>query len=407
MDSAELTERLDSLARRFEDNSETAPDTDFIGWGQFLDVQKKYQQLGPYGTGAGLIVLALADRGQSRPIVKAQELLNYWWGRRNDPNDRSHRQYIQTLRVAFQHLALRLSGTPATDSHLLETRRVLLDRVLPSGFWGNYWTTSQVHDSTPRIFPTAMCILSFALMRPDGEPLDERILAAVGKLELRLQTARNLSLLEMAAMIAALLSAKRGSLQRKTKRKIRRIARRIVPELTDQASYFFDFESLPDSAGRIYSRDYFIISPEILLAIAGFQPGAPGTLRLMAERTTTLLNQNLEENDNAYRPTESSRTSTMDQAWTAILLASPLEGYKSPGVLSHTWYWLSRERKDNVVTGTVLPIFAVTIVTVANLILKDADLLSKTVSAVALLIVSSLYGPRVFLRLFPWRASEK
>ncbi len=401
----DLKAALDRLAARFEENIQAEAKCNAQGWGQFLDNPKNHLQVGPYGTSAGLIVLALADRGgQSLAVTEAKKLLGCWWALRTDPLKQEHRLYVQTLRLAFQYMALRLSGIASYDPIVNEPRKALLAQILPlpSRSWGNFWTASTKLDFTPRIFPTAMVVLSLALMGNGATNLDDRILAATDQLESKFSLSSGLTFLERAAIAAALITVKGQALTRKTLRRIDRLARSLHGDLNRQETYFFDFEFLPDSDNRIFSRDYFIVSPEILLAIAGFQSGAPGSLRLMAERTVDVLISNLKQNGNAYKPSGGTRISTIDQAWAAMLLSAAASKHEPPNKLSKIKYALLRKRKDNWFTGKFLPAFAPPLVVACNVVFSSAaGLTTRIVSALALSLVLSVYGPRYLRRLLP------
>jgi hypothetical protein len=392
---------MDRLATRFEaDIQPGTAECGAQGWGQFLDNPKSHLQVGPYGTAAGLIVLALAERGQGVPVTEAQKLLACWWALRDDPTKQEHRLYVQTLRLALQYMAFRFSA-PNPPPAMLEIKEALLGRVLPAGMWGNYWTSAKAQDHTPRIFPTSIVVLSFALMTDTKSKLDDRIRDAADQLESKFTISSGLSLLERAAIAAALIAARGQKLNGKILRKIDRLARSFQGDLTRQETYFFDFEFLPDSQNRRYSRDYFIVSPQILLAIAGFQSGAPSSLRLMAERTVEILTNNLKQNGNVYKPNEGSRISTIDQAWTAILFSAAASKHKPPTRFSKVVYSLLRRREETWWTGTFLPAFATLFVVGFNVVFRDAGLASRIISALALSVVSSLYGSKYFRKLLP------
>ncbi len=400
--SEELSEALDRLAEKFENNLQPSPDCDARGWGQFLD-NPRSQQVGPYGTCAGLIVLTLAGRGKSFPVTEAQKLLDCWWGQRDNPADKAHSLYVQTLRLAFQHLAVRLSTIASTDHTVWELRKALLDRLLPSELWGNYWTNEQTHDATPRAFPSSLAVLSFAMMSEDSRDTDKRVLTATEKLETKFTLSSGLSLLERVAIATALIATNGSALKGKVRRRVGRLARSLHGDLNAQGTYFFDFEFLPNTQNRVDGRDYFIVSPEILLAVAGFQVGAPPSLRLMAERTVELLNNNLKQNDHAYKPNVGPRISTMDQAWAALLLYVARSKHKSPSRFSKIVYGLLRSRKDNWFTGKFLPAFSTLAMIALNVLARDAGLALQIFSALGLSVTSSIYGPRYFRKLLPGR----
>src|SRR5438876_10298368 len=103
------------MARRFEDATQfhdSRPDA--RGWGQFLDAPKHHKQIGLYGTSAGVLVLALAGRGKNAVSDAAISLLKHWWDAR-ETEEYGRGRFVQTLRLAFLNLAVRLSGTDGSD----------------------------------------------------------------------------------------------------------------------------------------------------------------------------------------------------------------------------------------------------------------------------------------------------
>lgn len=88
IDSKEIASLLDRLANGFENaaerpSNEDSEPTEAVGWGQFLDAPKQHQQVGMYGTCAGIIVLAVAGRGDNPLSRKAVTLMDYWWNSRS------------------------------------------------------------------------------------------------------------------------------------------------------------------------------------------------------------------------------------------------------------------------------------------------------------------------------------
>lgn len=404
VEAAELKDLLDRLARRFEDSAqvwEKAPDV--RGWGQFLDAPKRHKQIGPYGTSAGVIVLALAERGQSVLTKQAATLLDCWWKRR-EQDDYVHERLVQTLRLAFLNLALQLSGVSDNDGVRAEVEKALIERLLPSGMWGNYWITNSLHDPTPQLFPSAIVLLSFTLLRDSSSPINERFLSVANRLEDKLTLSRGLSSLEAAAVSAALLAVKGPSVSRKALTRMAANALSSRPGLGERNAYFYDYEYSPDSHGQsFFGRDYFIVPTEVLLGIAGFQPSAPNTLRLRAEAVLQALSENLRQNDGAYRPAEGERLSSVDQAWSAILLKAASLKHRPPRALAKSCYALLRRRRENWFTKTVFPVLSMVAVTALTVLVEDTRLLTKAYAAFATMIIGGLYGSQYLRRFFPGR----
>ncbi len=400
IEAAELKDLLDRLARRFEDVAQESTEAPCAwGWGQFLDAPKRHKQIGSYGTSAGILVLALAGRGMSVLTTQADALLHYWWMHR-EQGDYARQRFVQTLRLAFLNLALRLSPAIDADKIRAEVENTLLERLLPSGMWGNYWISDRLQDPTPRLFPSAIVLLSFTLLRDGSLPTNEKVLSVADRLEERLTASRDLPILEAAAVSAAILAAKGTSAGRKTLARMADIARSTHFGLGERNVYYYDYEHSPDIEGQnLFGRDYFIVPIEILIGISGFQPGAPSGLRMRSEAALSALIENLRQNDGAYRPAARERLSSMDQAWSAILLKMSSLEHASPAALARVWYELIRHRKGNRFTNTVLPALSMLFVTAANALMKDAGPYINIITALAILIIGGLYGPPYLRRL--------
>jgi hypothetical protein len=392
---------LDQLAQHFE--SEVQTHDQFAacsGWGQFLDTAKLHKQIGPYGTAGGLIVLTLAGRGADTLTKQAACLLENWWT--SYKADRS--QYflpraIQNPRLAFMSLALRLANTPAQRIVLQEVEKALFDRLLTSGMWSDYWYSETLHDQTPRLFCSAICLLSFTLLRHEVLPLDNRLVVVADLLEEKLATTKNLPLFHSVAIGAAVLSAKKDSLNREALAKLDDLALAGSRGLGERAVYFYDYEYNSKDDKKQFDRDYFFIPVDIVIALAGFQTGAPAGMRILAESILGHLIENITENGGVYRPGAGERLSSVDQAWAALLLKTSISQSTWPHMASSVRYWLYRQRKGNWITNTAFPILSLLFVTVSNVFLKDAGLVASSLAAIALLIVSGLYGKEMFRKV--------
>jgi hypothetical protein len=197
IDSSEIADLLNHLATSFEKVAEPPTDqkdapNDSHGWGQFLDAAKPHKQVGLYGTSAGILVLALAQRGNDIGSTQAGKLLEYWWKSRSDRSGYSYQKLVQTPRLAFLNLALRLSGVPTMGVVAHEVEEALLEMRLPSGLWSNYWISALDHDPSPRLFPSALALLSFSLLKSDPTRQDPRLSGAAEALEAALKAKRDL-----------------------------------------------------------------------------------------------------------------------------------------------------------------------------------------------------------------------
>jgi hypothetical protein len=271
--------------------------------------------------------------------------------------------------------------------------------------WGDYWISDSLHDSTPRLFPSAIALLSFALLRDKSLPVDEALIRVADKIEERLIGSKRLPMLHVAAASAAILATKGESIGSKTRARIADIAysSHPKPNLADLSVYFYEYQN-PDMKRQIrFGRDYFIVPTEMLVAISGFQSGAPGGLRQRSEAILNSLIKNLQENDGAYRPDAEQRISSKNQAWAALLLKVSSSEHKPIGLIARAWYCLGRPRPENWLTNKVLPAVSMIMVTLGSVFLKDAGPLVRAIVAVSVLIIGGLYGPTIFRRFFPGR----
>jgi hypothetical protein len=357
IEAAELRALVDGLAKRFENRvHHTAAEREVgvsgaSGWGQFLDDPTEQTQVGPYGTSAGLIVRVLANRGSDELAQQVALSVNTWWANRD--KDVERKQFAQTTRLAMMHLAIRLAAVPSTQTTISEMQTLLLQSIRPDGMWGNYLSPSHVQDPSPRLFATAIAILSFTLFLPPTETVSDQLIHAATGLEAKLLGTTQLPLLHFAAACAAILSAKRTATDKRVLSRMRKVAYGTQPSLRDLGVYFYDYEYLDEKGDSKYHRDYFIIPTEILLGIAGFQPGAPVYLRVRAELSLKTLIKNIRGFDGLYRPDNEQRVSSMNQCWVAIYL-SLAAMHRERAIASGALYGFIRQRPDSVWTDALM-----------------------------------------------------
>jgi len=413
---ATIDELLGKLAQKFE-SAVIRSDGDEWAWGQFLDSSRTTEQTGPYGTAAGVMVLALAGRGPSLYLRGGVKTLCKWWSEATSSSGSNGayatERLTQTIRLSFAHQALRLAGTPEALETAEAMRVALLDRRLPDGHWGNYWISATDHDATPRVFASAVVLMALTLPRSLPPPVPTANLDALARgLAVQADSARDNSGNVLNACASATASlAVLGKSAKLSARSTNHLTRVLPLPLGDRSVYFFSHPNLK-SPGQ--SRNgYFFISPHFLLALAGLQPGAPMRARLYAEDTVRALAKHLEARG-AFQPNQDSPVASVDQAWAALLLASSERPIPLAQWAARPIYELVRYRKDNWFTEWVFPAWAVLSVTVLNIMLGfgngngngDTDHLSlgggipstlwhNVVGAVSVLLIGGTYASRV------------
>ena len=123
-----------------------------------------------------------------------------------------------------------------------------------------------------------------------------------------------------------------------------------------------------------------------------------------------LLAKNLSTDTRAFRPEGGARLSTVDQAWSAILLKAGLIGEHAVGAGSRLLYFFLRTRRPSWFLDTGFPILSMLIVialsslvTYFNRNSPTHSVLADIIAPLAVFLVGSLYGPKYFQRLLPGR----
>jgi hypothetical protein len=387
---------LNRIAEIFENGLQTLPvdSRELCGWGQFLDAPKRLNQVGMYGTCAGLIVISLAGRSRSPTVLKAKEALLEWWADRDNPSLYSHEKLVQTPRLAIFNLAARLSADQAPNEFTGDIENHFAKRQLPSLMWGNYWLSVHDHDQTPRILPTALSILSFTLSRDPNQALPPFVLGAAEALENQLARERAIPECHEIAGLAAVVTARGDNANRATVKRLKRLAISVTSTWNEQAVYFYDLVHLvpnEEIATEKYARDFLIVSQEVFFVIAGLCEYAPNSARLRAEASRRRLWDQVAENNYEYRPDIGERLGCMNQAWAAIVLNLPERGISRHKIGSMLWYRLFRHRKDNWFTNTLFPVSGIISVTALATVAESGGTAFKVIAALAVLIVGKVY----------------
>jgi hypothetical protein len=385
--AAEIRVLLDRLAKRFEVDERTS-DGVGQGWGQFLDDPRPNTQIGPYGTSAGLIVSALAERRGESLAPRFSQQMDCWWSQWKAGTGEGHRLLCQNLRLAMFYLALKTSHVLDSTGTTIEVKNEILSRMLPEHLWGNYWLSPSARDQTPRAFPSAILVIALTLLEPHDPNLHERLRECAEVLEDRLIGTSDLPILHAAAAAAAILAIKSRSISATAFRRIRAVALSGKGSLGDLSVYFFDYRYAPDE-GSGYDRDYFIVPPQLMLGIAGYQECAPVSLRVRAESVVKALSRTMDENDGLYRTDPEQRISTHNQAWAAILLHLAASAPKLSRVGSRIWYWF---RRESWLTDFVLPLLVLFLSVSANVYWRDKGFWCNVLTTISVVIFSGLFA---------------
>ena len=273
--------------------------------------------------------MRLAGRLAADPDANAR-LLGQWY-RDHVTAPQSSGYFTQTLRLAHLSLCVRIANIPPVAELQAAIHRDLMSRRLPDGLWGDWWLSPESRDSTPRLFTSAIVLLSFGLLAPHPAPHAD-LTAAAARLEARILEHPDIPSPHIAVAAAALTCTAGHAIGRDFSRLALSVARNSPWRIVDQALYFYEFRKPTDDAPK-FGRDYFIIPPAHLLAIAGCQPTAPGSLRAATWPIVEALARNVQGNGGLFRTGPDDLVSSKNQAWAALALASARDGPHTPVTL--------------------------------------------------------------------------
>ena len=397
LQSADIVDVLDRLAQNFENQVDEVPDkSECRAWGQFLGMERRHHQIGLYGTASGLIVLQSANRCASTVVKQALKTLQFWWEQRQDTEQQPGQWFLQTLRVAYLHMAL--SSIKDDSANLLrqEVAKRLWDTQLPGGQWGHYWESDEEHDQTPQVLTTAVVIISFFIFSRADSDARQRFRKATEWLESKVVSGIDLAPLPRIAAITALVAISGKHVSKNVRMKANRIGRSPNPELGDLGVYFCDFRYHSGASLR-WRRDYFIVPKAILLAVGGFLPNAPAFLRLRAERTLDEVIPKLKEDEFLYKPEPDRAAASKDNAWLALLLRlADNQRCQALGLQTRLTYGLFRERGPGFWWDRVFPVASILTVTGIATSAKYVDSLFVHICvSLGVLIVGWICRPQI------------
>ena len=304
-----------------------------------------------------------ANRCASAVVKQTLKTLQFWWEQRQDTEQQPGQWFLQTLRVAYLHMAL--SSIKDDSANLLrqEVAKRLWDTQLPGGQWGHYWESEEEHDQTPQVLTTAVVIISFLIFSRADSDARQRFRKAAEWLESKVVSGIDLAPLPRIAAITALVAISGKHVSKNVRNKANRIARSPNPELGDLGVYFCDFRYYSNGSLQ-WDRDYFIVPKAILLAVGGFLPNAPAFLRLRAERILDTLVPELEKSEFLYKPEPDRAAASKDNAWLALLLKlAKNQSSQTLGLQTRLTYGLFRERGPGFWWDRFFPVAAMLTIT--------------------------------------------
>lgn len=317
MHDDELKASLAHLGNDLTSALRVSPENDqHAGWGQFLNAEGHKEQIGPYGTSAGLLYRQIAIDNAEIDQRVVDQLLQFW---AEDGNDEKLR--LQNVRVAFLILALAKTEDLKLQKLKDEAVSALLERQLEGGSWSDWHdnTGSDRGPSRPEI--TAWALLA---LHRDGTHQDAVVKAQTYLLSL-VKTGRSLTLSNFAKAVLLFTLPKGEKLK-----SLAADARQYVSRFDDQSAEtisFFDYLKPGDGGLTTIKRDY-LCYPTLLiysLMIAGLSKHGSAWSVVQNSTRREALSRELTfalERDNFFRLPGAKFAATVDQAAIALSFES-------------------------------------------------------------------------------------
>ena len=143
-----LCDKLTASVRTNPTNS------DFAGWGQFLDAENHNDQIGTYGTSAALLFSEIANKPVSDPRVAAQ--ISHFL----EHPDSAPKLPVQNVRLALMLLGLCRHQDPRFRQLREDVLGLLTSRQLDTGAWPDAFSTDDTAPGYPRSETTAWVMLA-------------------------------------------------------------------------------------------------------------------------------------------------------------------------------------------------------------------------------------------------------
>jgi hypothetical protein len=286
----------------------------FKGWGQFIG-QTNRNQVGLYGTSAGLICVSLAY-GQSRIPAPVVDYLASIWNERNVPGTRGARDFALTTRRAFFLMALRQSKHPKLQAIVSEADRELRERILADGLLVGWQVDNSTKAATGNETATCVAVLSYALTGKKSD-IPPEIQRAAAVLQERLEGAPSSnSGLRKFVLCSLCLALDQSNLRARTKQWISKS--KITTDTRGQDTLdFWDYDYRV-SDGLASRRDYLHVpadAVDILLAsgLCGGKRQRRSALGLANEAADSFI-------DSGFYYGGRERATSLSQAWIALAL---------------------------------------------------------------------------------------
>jgi hypothetical protein len=253
MSADSLTDFASPLARLFDENLRTDPDDlKLKGWGQFIAAESHADQIGLYGTCAGILVKTVSDpNARIDPGVVAY-VHSIWLNRAN----LQAKYFHQNVRLAFFVMAIARTTETTIASIRSQAAEELIRRQLTDGSWGDWWQPEGQNAPSPRPETTAWAVLALARLndarygdelRKAGRYLQKQVLGYAN-------IEKSVDPILLSAIVRALPEP---DIDKRTRSAAVAILRKTRPQ-NEVHIYFFDYLMGPSNKSLV-KRDFLCV----------------------------------------------------------------------------------------------------------------------------------------------------
>jgi hypothetical protein len=370
MQDGNLTELIAPLTRLFDDNLRKRES--IKGWGQFVAAESHADQIGLYGTSAGILVKTISNPAAHIDDGVITYLRDIW----GDRDNAAVKYFHQNVRLAFFLLSIATSADPAIAAIRTQTSDELITRQLKDGGWGDWWLQTTESDTSPRLETTAWAIL--ALSRVNDPRHTDQLRKAGRFLQQNVIGHSNLDEIDPILLSAIIRSLPAADVDKRVHSAAVNLLRKSRPQ-SDVQIYFFDYVMGPERRRQV-KRDFLCVPafvPYCLLASSLEQKArlslATVSVAFAHGRSVEYLKKLSETLP--FRNPGSKFPATVDQAFLALAVeAASKREVKFGGALK-----LMRAARNYLANSWVFRVIApILLATILGAAAKDPNLLWQT-----------------------------
>lgn len=364
----EIAPTLSKLCLAFDRNLRTnGMDKQQKGWGQFFEAETQADQIGLYGTCAGVAVKTAQNKDAAVDSGVELFLAASW---------KEPKNYNQNVRLAFLILCLSRSNNSALATIREDAVKELLRRKHPDGAWSD-GLEQPAAKLPPNKISTAWALLALCQVRPNAT-LEDTANYLHGVILASRRIDKEVDPLLLAALLTAMEPAK---IDKRVRRAAARVLRRQKPS-DNPTIYFFDYR-VPRGKNGTKARRDFLCVPQFFAyaALAAttpkFRPSIESFSREIGFHKIRIALSDMLEKAPLKNP-RSEYPSTVDQAFLALALVLGIRmdtGFRNVVATLAPLYYAF---KESYATRLLFPLIAIPLIAISA---KDPKMILSIIGA--------------------------